>query len=500
MIDLSNNKGLAKIKKNEAFVQTGTFRIIHNINLGHFDVILAEIEAIAETLGSESKFSGILISKIANFKTTLMNLKPFSRQKRWDALGSMIKYVSGVADAEDLTKIDKNLENLTRENNRQVEINLELETKINQVSQMVREIRDKFINQTQNSLDIINLAMNIDIAKEKLDSINEAVILAKDNIAYKNILSNTELELIREKLRPIEVESLTQTLHYVQATTKYHDNQIIYTLLIPTTEEKFERLHIIPLPTDGMQIKINYKEILLRDNKTYAIIGKCQESQDNTLCPSDSLKEISEENCIPNLARDKQGNCVFEEHRAKLAVEMIQEGSILIKNIQTPTVLANTCGIGNHTVEGTILVNFHNCTVHINGQVFSNFEQKFNDKVVLLPFLATINRKNKEPLVEMDELHDLHIKNRDRLDNIHLMQVSTAAGAGTIATILTIAYIIYKTHSYCKMGRKLVITPDQKEDNEEERDPGAAGAMEMRDRDVHDLRREELREIYKLRK
>ncbi|CAG9811795.1 unnamed protein product [Chironomus riparius] len=179
---------------------------------------------------------------------------------------------------------------------------------------------------------------------------------------------------------------------------------------------------------------------------------------------------------------------------------MIQEGSILIKNIQTPTVLANTFSIGNHTVEGTILVNFHNCTVHINGQVFSNFEQKFNDKVVLLLFLVTINRKNKEPLVEMDELHDLHIKNRDRLDNIHLMQVLTAAGAGTIATILTIAYIIYKTHSYCKMGRKLVITPDQKEDNEEERNPEAAGAVEMRDRDVHDLRGEELREIYKLRK
>lgn len=123
--------------------------------------------------------------------------------------------------------------------------------------------------------------------------------------------------------------------------------------------------------------------------------------------------------CFPNLIRDEHGNCIFKELNEKAEIKIIDDGMLLIKNVVPPKKLANTCGIGNHTIEGSFLISFRNCSVIIKEETFDNIETH-KEHFELLPFFnLSIKRRNMQPLIDMHELHNLHIKKRKKLEMIH---------------------------------------------------------------------------------
>jgi Gypsy protein len=120
-----------------------------------------------------------------------------------------------------------------------------------------------------------------------------------------------------------------------------------------------------------------------------------------------------------------------------LSSKSIGSGKVLVKNTLRPIKIKNTCGIADHTIQGTFFISFSNCSISINGETFDNVEIRHREKFELLPsFEMKINQKNIEPLIDLHALHDLHIKNRDKLREIQENHQESKS------TLLTSVFII----------------------------------------------------------
>lgn len=450
IVDLSSNPGLLKLRKGTTFVQKGSYKIVHVIDLHNFQLTLDQIDNVAKSL-DKNEFQNVFQNKVFKLKNSFRKILPNKRVKRsWEGLGSAIKWVAGNADADDLRDINKKFEKVTelenalaKNSNQQIEINEIFQDRINELSNLIsKSISEKF-NQTFSSLDTINLMFNIDIVENKLESIAEAISLARLKVVDKNILGENETKLILEKFNEqnFTITSTSEMFTFLIPEIEYKDDDILYYHVSIPQVTPFERFYIEPLTRDKTEIKIEYNEILMNENSTFAINRQCLENSGKTLCQPEHIVDISDDQCIPQLLKTNPGNCIFKEVAGKFSVKSIGDGRILIKNAIKATKLTNTCGIADHVIKGTFYVSFSNCTVSINGETFENIEVKHREKFELLPsFEMTIRQRNIEPLIDLHDLHDLHIKNREKLRGIE--ENHKESETNIVATILLIVPII----------------------------------------------------------
>lgn len=274
VFDLASNPGLLALNTGTASVQTGEIKLIHLINLQSFAITLQQIDDLAKTMPQENNLRGILNSKIVLLKKTLLNISPKSRVKRsWDALGSGIKWITGNADADDLHDIDKRFNQIiegqnkiVKENNKQIKINEFFQDRLNELSKAISQSISSRLKDTFDSLEMINLMLNIDLAQNKLEDIYEAITLSHKKIVTKNILEESEIKFISNELEKQELnfESTSEMFSYLHPEVDYNEDVIYYQISIPQVESGFEKLLIEPLTIDEKEIHIDYNEILTK--------------------------------------------------------------------------------------------------------------------------------------------------------------------------------------------------------------------------------------------
>lgn len=449
IFDLTSNPGLAKIKRGPAFIQKGSFRHIHVIPIDNFDNIIENIEEVLEKVDRDDQFYNLLKNKISILKQVLSNLTPNHRSKRsWEGLGSAIKWIAGNPDAHDLRKIDSKFKDLKTTNDEQFEINDIFEDRLNNLTKIMATSIEGTLNRTLNSFETVNLILNVDMIIQKLENINEAIILAKTRIVSKNILENRELQSIFYKLKNqnVSLTSWHQMFEYLEVELSYDEKNILYNVIIPQLEGNFERIHVEPLPNGNKQVKLSFEEILMKENKTLAINHRCIELKTNTICKAENVRDISDDGCIPYLCRNKEGKCIFEDVTEKTTTRVITSGTVIIKNA-IQIILYNTCGIGNHTMTGTFVINFRNCSLILEDERYDNLEERISEHPEVLPlYNVKITQASEKHLVDLHELQDLHLQHKKRIEEINANQeIFGYVTAGTFIVISALFLIIVVT-------------------------------------------------------
>lgn len=192
VFDLTSNPGLLAVSSGTASISTGALTLTHLINLDYFKITLSQVDLMAQSLPKINEFRGILDTKIFTLHKALDSVLPKTRSKRWDALGSGIKWMAGNADADDLVDIYKNFDNLHSKqkelidsNNDQIKLNDVFEDRINELSRLISQSIPAKINETVDSLQFINLMINLDLARSKLEDIHEAISLSRIKVLSK---------------------------------------------------------------------------------------------------------------------------------------------------------------------------------------------------------------------------------------------------------------------------------------------------------------------------
>lgn len=425
ILDLSTSPGLVQIAKRTAFIRQGSYQVVHLIDLNKIGPIISEIEQISDKVDKTNKFKNILASKTLHLKRTFDEIKPHYRLKRsWDWIGSGIKWMAGNPDAEDMRSTNKDINtlaasynNLAKANNEQIEINKVFEDKINKISETLSNTVALSLNETFATLDILNLILNIDLATAKLEDIKNAIKLARINVISESLLENFELSYIKRVLseQGISYSSTHQALSYLESQISYSGSIVRYKIKIPQVGPPLKLIHVEPIATKNKIIKIQSNEVLMDDNTTYFVEKSCTYTE-NPICELNQLQKIEEEDCVPAVLRNLPSRCTFTEDDKRPTIVVVDDGVIITKNLKTS--FANTCGAMNHTISGSMLISFKNCTIIIGDKKFENRLEEV--KIDLIPIFPNIEEKNFHTSISLNDLHDLHVNHRQKLETLEI--------------------------------------------------------------------------------
>lgn len=124
---------------------------------------------------------------------TCLKIMPSSnRAKRWDTIGTILKWIAGTPDADDLIIINKTMNALIDNNNQQTFINEAINSQIKHLNQVTNDLLNLDYKSKQQhviEINLLTILLNLNAAQHQLEVIEDAIILAKNGIPSSQILS-----------------------------------------------------------------------------------------------------------------------------------------------------------------------------------------------------------------------------------------------------------------------------------------------------------------------
>lgn len=158
LYDLDANPGVVMLKTGRKYTKEGNIRIYHKIDLQAYGPLIVRCKTAINSLKSFRDYEevtsllGHRAKKIMKIYRELYPKEEGKRKRALDFLGTGIKFITGNMDSGDRAQIEKELvaildkENgLIRQNNQQIVINRQLETRINKMVKIIQDQHDNAI-------------------------------------------------------------------------------------------------------------------------------------------------------------------------------------------------------------------------------------------------------------------------------------------------------------------------------------------------------------------
>lgn len=504
--DLTNSP-LAVIPLGEAKVQVGFVRIIHPIELNYIQDVIIKINKDVQETTHCNALQELIKIKNRKLYETFLKIKPFIRSrrvKRWDAIGTTWKWIAGSPDAEDLRIINSSINSLITGNNRQIMINQAINNQIQGITDVTNELLIAQQERMKNhSIEINQLIIlsNLDLLQNQMDTLEESILMAKHGIPSSKLLSIHSFNRIATLLQEHEIylssfeELLTQSTAQVILNTTH----IAYILKIPQlSKEVYEYNYIDSTIKNGKRIILEHNFILKNITHVFELTDPCERQNNYHLCSTSSLTYTSE--CVQSLIQGQHSNCSFEKVYTKGLVKRINDETIFINDAIAD--ISSNCSNSNQILNGTYLIQFEQCSLIINGELYSNYEYTLKSR----PYLPTTGQLVQEINIidapPPEYIRNLTLEHRQRLDQIHLeshslswkFNVFGSIGLSTIIiVIMTIGLLFYFSRfSFTKINLEL---PKQEKEDIQLSELRATAPGELSDDPLGELSDERKKEI-----
>lgn len=476
--DLSNNPGLLTIQTSNSFVRNGHHKIYHEVDLDKYGPLLNKLQNILNGLRIFPDFRDVTDLLSTRYQTVLTlynNLYPKKRGKRgiFNFIGSGIKLITGNLDDNDLVQINRDIEDLRqhhnkliRENNIQVEINKQLQDRINKIIDTVTEqqniITKQIIAARQDSLNSKNINQNftamrqifkishhLELLKSHFDTIFETIQLARINVISKNFLEVEEMKFVIDRLEEqnITLLSVDQAYEFLSIRALYKSSKIYFIILVPHLENTiFSNLLLETLPVNGKILKLPTTKALISSESTFFITNECQTIEQNTLCDTKDLLDASDDECFSRILHGLSGKCTLTEPANVTEIKRLTDNHIVIKNVLQAR-LTTDCQLSNRYLTGTKLIYFANCSLTINNKTFSSKEFYAKPPLLIVPLDGlNIDQSNFIPNISLEKLHHFNMENREQLKYLatnNATHVYTSIGLSFTSLLLATIVFTY---------------------------------------------------------
>lgn len=424
--DLTNNP-LAVIPLGNAKIKVGYIRIVHPIDLIQIGNTIYRINREIQKNPFPNALYELIQIKNQKLYETFLKLKPFvRREKRWDSIGTVWKWIAGNPDAEDLKIINSTMNSLINQNNKQVMINTQIGNRIQEITSITNQIltleSERLKNQSMEMNQLIMLS-NLDSLQNQVETLEEAILMAKHGIPSSKLLSVKDFSAINTFLaqHDIYITSFEELLSQSTAQVTLNKTHIAYILKVPQLSAYvYEYDYIDSITKSNKRIALKQNHILRNNSHIYELTEPCEEQNNAFLCDNKHLTQPS--NCISYLIQGQHSNCTFERVYSGGLVKRINAGTILINDAAVD--INSNCSNSNQALKGSFLIQFEQCNLFINGELFANFEttitgQPYHPTTGLLVFETNII---DSPPVEY--LKNLTLTHRDQLDSLRLQNNS----------------------------------------------------------------------------
>ena len=466
ILNLSNNPGLLTIKDGYSFLKTGNHKLFHIIDLEKYETVFRKLTLNIKGIkqfGNFTQLVELIEMKYSNTLTLYSDIQPKFRNKRGllDFIGTGIKFITGNPDSTDLQEISQSLDNLRKnnkllikENNKQAKINFQLQNKINalvfqlekQQTQITKNIinsrSETDINRSHTILkEIFKINFNLDMLYHHFENLFDAIQMAKLKIISKDILGHDEIEFAIQILKKHNVipNSVEQVYQFLELSAYYNNTELIFVVYIPLLDDtKFNTIILEPIPVGNRTLILPASTAMQSGNRTYFITSDCTRVENYAICEQQNLLDVSKDSCYSKLLLGSSGNCSFTERLNLNEVKLLNSNHIIIKS-DSKSEVRSDCGIIERNLKGTYLIEFHNCSVFVNGSRFQNTETWKAEKSIILPLDGLqIFENHFEPTTN---IHQLNIANRQQIENIakeNKLRTYTSISMSTCSIILII--------------------------------------------------------------
>lgn len=476
--DVANDNGLIAFKIDNVRIKLGHERIIKKINLITIETNLNHIEKIASSFKIKDHLHETLLRKISNARDKLESLQPH-RPKRGliNALGTVVKYIAGNPDQEDLQIIQHSLgmlqaqeNDLTKNQMKQIRINESFQNRINNITNTIRKISSQIslINNTLRqdvTLEQINLIFSTDLLIHALEDIEEQVEFSKQNLLNKNILSLEDKNYIFQKLvhQDLKLKFVDEIFLYSSASIAIGKGNVVILVKIPILDNNpYELLELQTISINQTKIKTDIQWVAKHQSRILPQHDKCKIC-DNTL--------PLEDECIYKILTHQKPKCSIVKTEQPTRIKEIMRGLILIDtkiNLQ----IFSTCGDSRLISEPTV-IETENCTINILNYTFHSEEQFKPTQEYLVP---SYNKRPETINSIQDETEELKIDNLKFLEELQLTKRlykrTALVGSTTIVSIIIICFlflVIIIRKKKAKQVKSITKKPLDDTGNEEEK-------------------------------
>lgn len=297
------DKRYVMIETDHTYLYEGTGYLYHVTNLTK---ILRPYEDTMRNLYNteQSQEEQILINRIESLKSQLIP-NTYREKRALNFLGSMLKFVTGTPDHDDLIEIKTGLNQLIENNNKQKTINSRFE-------QILETLDPKAISN--------NILIN-EVYRE-LEAITNTINFAKNGNFYSGTLNLNDIkELISNEAFDLP---LINILEYSDIHVCLFNQAVVTIYKYPILEKMCKLYNLYPLASKHGKLVLDEKVAVC--NNKYTSIEKCKNYIGNNIC------KINEpNNCTINILENKPAKCdIIQENNAPLTI--LENGYILTDN------------------------------------------------------------------------------------------------------------------------------------------------------------------------
>ncbi|XP_049537182.1 uncharacterized protein LOC125952018 [Anopheles darlingi] len=425
--DLHSNP-LVVVSLGKAKITMGHVRILHPIELAGIGRAINGVNEQVTRYQLECRKNtppcpalGVIVHRCAALQDTFRKIMPsYSRQKRWDTIGTVWKWIAGTPDAEDLKTINSSMNSLIKENNRQVFINEKMNEKLAILTNMTKTILS--INKPDPLYTTI-LISNINALQSLVENLQEAIILAKHGIPSSKLLSMRDYEAMTMFLQQhaITVSSFEEMLSEANVKVAMNRTHVTYMTIVPKQSAKpFDYLYIESVTRNKTRISITNHNILRNETHVLQSNRPCLEGNNNFICESAQLEAANE--CISKLVQGKHASCTFEHVYSSRKIKQTSRDILLISDSLVE--LSASCNNNTQILKGSFLIQYHDCKLVIDGEEFENYDsiQSTNHYSPLTGLLVNVEQILDKP--ELEHLQSLAIEHRKTLKTLTLQNNS----------------------------------------------------------------------------
>lgn len=302
---------------------------------------------------------------------------------------------------EHLMTIDENNHSIINNLNKNIEINNHFTNTFDKLKETIDADRDKIqgkFNEIRADNEIIYRKLIYLDALLKLKIIENNIEQIQNNIASSKINMMNSNILTEEEIKKYEID-LYKLQNIRLGTAEYKNDKIIFAIRIPKEIYKVKHSIVIPIGNAKFEeFEFDNKEIVILNKTNYDFIENVQ--YEKTLKKSNLC--IYKKNCrkIKNI---------------KSEIIEIKPNSILLKN-QNNTVLTSSCDDRIITLNGNYLINFYNCNIKIENQIYYGKNEEFIQNFVIQNNNDQMN--DNETTLSFDDIVINQIENMKTIEEL----------------------------------------------------------------------------------
>ncbi|XP_053698638.1 uncharacterized protein LOC128745585 [Sabethes cyaneus] len=402
-------------------------RIIHPIDLDPIELTINDLYLKAqEKIVNDKVLNPIIRSKIEKLSLSFRKIKIVEKRvKRWDSLGTGWKYISGSPDADDLRLVNATINTIIDQENNQIKINSGLDVRIRNITYSINSLISRYndlSSDVNEGFSSINLLLNMDELTQQIETIGEAITLARWNIPSSRLISLKELTVAQTMLKEqgLDIATAESVLEIARAYVITTKNSIRYILRIPKlTNEIYSLYQIEPTISNGTRIHLeaNY---YLNGTTPYSTRSTCDRKIDQFICHSNQLEPPSK--CIQKLMSGSSAHCPMEKIYGHNIIKRINDATIIIN--EANIVLKSNCSMHNSRLEGSYLIQFSKCAILLDGEQFTNTNVEIPSKAFIPTTGLKVNTTNMVDRIPLEYLQVLHMAHRDDIHHLNLTSES----------------------------------------------------------------------------